>query len=141
MEPDERVWTALEQNKHANNCNFHIVKGFVSAKKLGLTFLDRCKGYGTTYIVQDDSSIPSYTMENIYKQYNLKFNVMVADCEGFLEFFFDENPNFYDTLRLIIFEADHEYKCNYNKIRTTLKEKGFTEKLTGHQNVWIKFVF
>lgn len=139
VEPDERVWEALERNKKANNCEFHIVKGFVSAEKLGLTNLDNYYGgYGSTYIVQDDSQIPSYTMKEINEKYNLKFNVLVADCEGFLERFFDENPTFYDTLRLIIFEADYTEKCNYNKIRNRLMEKGFTEKLHGHQNLWIK---
>ena len=60
-------------------------------------------------------------------QYNLNFNVLVADCEGFLEMFFDENPDFYDNLRLIIFEADYPEKCNYNKIRNTLSDKKFNE--------------
>jgi precorrin-6B methylase 2 len=36
VEPDKRVWDALERNKKANNCQFHIVKGFVSNKPLGL---------------------------------------------------------------------------------------------------------
>ena len=89
VEPDARVWEALERNKKANNCEFHIVKGFVSTKKLGLTNLDaHLGGYGATYIIQDDSSIPCYTMETIKEKYNLKFNVLVADCEGFLDFFF-----------------------------------------------------
>jgi FkbM family methyltransferase len=139
VEPDERVWEALERNKKANNCEFHIVKGFVSDKKLGLTNLD-CYygGYGATFIIQDESSIPSYTIETIQEKYGLKFNVLVADCEGFLEVFFDENPTFYDTLRLVIFEADYTDKCNYNKIQNTLREKGFTEILNGFQNVWKK---
>ena len=77
-------------------------------------------------------------MEEIKAQYNLNFNVLVADCEGFLESFFDENPTFYDSLRLLIFEADYADKCNYNKIRRTLLEKGFKPLLHGHQNVWKK---
>jgi FkbM family methyltransferase len=138
VEPDDRVWAALERNRRANDCEFHIVKGFVSSKKLGLTELDDCGGYGTTYIIQDDSTIPSYSMKSIQEKYKLDFNVLVADCEGFLEIFFDENPEFYDMLRLVIFEADYPDKCNYTKIRNTLKEKGFVEELEGHQNVWIK---
>lgn len=139
VEPDERVWEALERNKKANHCEYNIVQGFVSKKKLGLTNLEsHFGGYGATYIVDKVSTIPSYTLDQIHEKYNLTFNVLVADCEGFLELFFDENPTFYDTLRLVIFEADYEAKCNYDKIRKTLREKGFTEKLHGHQNVWIK---
>ena len=138
VDPDERIWEALERNKKVNKCEFHIVKGFVSSKKLGLTNLnDYYGGYAATYIDQDDSKIPSYTMEEIKTKYNLQFNVLVADCEGFLERFFDENPTFYDKLRLVMFEADYVDKCNYTKIRDTLRIKGFLELVNGHQNVWI----
>jgi hypothetical protein len=139
VEPDERVWEALERNKKANGCEFHIVKGFVSTKTLGLTNLDEYYGgYGATYVIQNESTIPSYTMKSVQEKYNLTFNVLVADREGFLEVFFDENPTFYDTLCLIIFEVDYEIKCNYHKIRTTLSQKGFQKILEGTQNVWIK---
>ena len=77
-------------------------------------------------------------MQEINEQYGLKFNVLVADCEGFLETFFDENPEFYDNLRLIMFEADYPDKCNYDKIRDALKERGFTNLLHGFQNVWVR---
>jgi hypothetical protein len=66
------------------------------------------------------------------------FNVLVADCEGFLETFLDENPSILDNLRLFMFEADRADKCDYLKIRNLLNEKNFTEVLSGHQNVWIR---
>lgn len=139
VEPDERVWNALEKNRDSNNCSFHIVKGFISNKQLDLTNLDKwIDGYGATFVDSNDSQIPSYTLESIINNYNLKFNVLVADCEGFLERFFDENPDFYDNLRLIIFEADYRDKCDYKKIRKTLISKNFKKMLSGHQNVYIK---
>jgi FkbM family methyltransferase len=142
VEPDDRVWNALEQNRNSNNCEFNIVKGFISNKKLDLTNLDNWYGgYGATFIESNDTKIPSYSLDEITNKYNLKFNVLVADCEGFLEVFFDENPNFYDNLRLIIFEADYPEKCNYDKIENKLIEKNFKKILKGHQNVWMKFTF
>jgi FkbM family methyltransferase len=139
VEPDNRVWDALAKNKQSNNCGFHIVNGFISKKKLDLTnlhvYLD---GYGATFIENNDSTIPSYSLADIKQKYNLEFNVLVADCEGFLEVFFDENPELYDNLRLIIFEADYPEKCNYHKIKNTLKEKKFKKIVEGHQNVWMK---
>jgi len=138
VEPDARVWGALERNRDANGCGFHIVKGFLSSKRLGLTRLNTYHGgYGTTFIDQENSTIPSFTLEDIPK---LKFNVLVADCEGFLERFFDENPSFYDGLRLVLFEADYPEKCNYDKVRSELKKRGLVELLNGHQNVWMKVV-
>lgn len=139
VEPDKRVWDALEKNKNSNNCAFNIVKGFISNKKLDLTNLDCCLGgYGATFIENEKTLIPSYSLDEIKNKYNLNFNVLVADCEGFLEVFFDENPDFYDNLRLIIFEADYPEKCNYDKIKNKLIEKNFNKILEGHQNVWIK---
>jgi FkbM family methyltransferase len=140
VEPDERVWNALEDNKKRNFCEFNIIKGFISNKKLDLTNLDCCLGgYGATFIENNDSKINSYSLDDIKFKYNLNFNVLVADCEGFLEVFLDENPDFYDDLRLIIFEADYTEKCNYNKIKSKLIEKKFTKLLEGHQNVYIKY--
>jgi FkbM family methyltransferase len=138
VEPDDRVWDALETNKKSNNCEFNIVKGFISKKKLDLTNLDCCLGYGATFIENIDTKIPSYSLDEITQQYNLKFNALVADCEGFLEVFFDENPSFYDNLRLIIFESDYGEKCNYYKIKHNLFNRGFTNILQGPQNVWIR---
>ena len=109
----------------------------MSSKKLDLNNLDEYNGgYGATFVDQEDSNIPCYTLDEIEKTYNLNFNVLVADCEGFLERFFNENPDFYDKLCLVIFEADYPEKCNYTKIRDTLREKGFQEIVWGHQNVW-----
>jgi FkbM family methyltransferase len=139
VEPDDRVWNALELNKKSNHCEFNIVKGFISNKKLDLTNLDCCHGgYGATFIENSDTKIPSYSLDEITQQYNLNFNVLVADCEGFLEVFFDENPSFYDNLRLIIFEADYTEKCNYAKIKTKLTEKKFDKIKEGPQNVWLR---
>lgn len=139
VEPDDRVWDALEKNKVNNNCEFNIIKGFISNKKLDLINLGVCLGgYGATFIESNDTKIPSYSLDEIINKYNLNFNVLVADCEGFLEVFFDENPNFYDNLRLIIFEADYTEKCNYDKIKSKLIEKKFNKILEGDQNVWIK---
>jgi FkbM family methyltransferase len=135
VEPDEKVWNSLEINKIINNCNFNIVKGFISNKKLGLSL----NGYGTTFTIDQTTKIPSYSLDEIKTLYNIqKFNVLVADCEGFLEIFFDENSNIYNDLRLIIFEADQPHKCNYDKIKQNLFNNNFTNLINGFQNVWIK---
>ena len=141
VEPDERVWDALERNRETNNCEFHIVKGFLSRKKnLDLTNLDCCHGgYGATFTQNDDTKISSISLEKVKTLYNIdKFNVLVADCEGFLEQFFEENFHICDDLRLILFEADYPEKCNYGKIKHFLQLKGFQNLMDGHQNIWIK---
>lgn len=139
VEPDDRVWEKLEYNKSINNCEFKIVKGFLSNKKLSLLNTDDRDGYGSTFEENEETKIPSFTLDEIKEKSSIdNFNVLIADCEGFLEIFFDENPSILNNLRLVIFEEDYPDKCDYEKIRNLLKENGLRENLRGHQNVWIK---
>ena len=139
VEPDSRVWEALESNRALNDCNFHIVKGFISNRKLGLTNLHVCSnGYGATSVEQQDSTILSYTLKEVEEQYNLKFNVLFADCEGFLEVFLDENNYILDQLRMIIYECDYPEKCNYDRIKHMLLEKGYHCLIDEFHSVYIK---
>ena len=139
VEPDDRVWKALEDNRTRNDCKFHIVKGFISNIRLSLTNLNEYHGgYAATYFLDSESTINHYTLKDIECMYNLKFNTLVADCEGYLGEFLIQNPELYDNIKKFIFEADYPDKCNYEIIRDKLLEKGFECKLYGHQNVFLK---
>ena len=136
VEPDVRVQSSLYENMIENECNFHIVNGFISKHSMTLTEIDSYDGYGTTSEKSNSSSIPFYTLDEIETKYNLKFNTLVADCEGFLEQFFDENPGFYSQLSLIIFEKDYPEKCNYNLITNNLKLHNFKQLESDFHEVW-----
>ena len=139
IEPDERVWSALETNKTTNQCFFHIVKGCLSRHPLSVTNLTKANGYATSTIVDLSSSIPFVSLEEIYTTYQVPtFNVLVADCEGCLQQVLREFPEVLDPLRLFIFEADSPKTCDYEPIRKLLAEKGFTKIKEGFQNVWRK---
>jgi hypothetical protein len=140
VEPDSRVWSALEKNRDNYNSQYHIVKGFISNKKLDLENKDvHYGGYGSSAVVSESSEIPSYSLSEIQKCYGIEFDALVADCEGYLEEFMRENPFLYNQLKIIIFEADYPDKCNYQKIRDTLSAHSFHCIEGGFQNVWIKF--
>ena len=137
VEPDSRVWESLEKNRNINDCHFNIVKGFISRVKLDVAHQDR--DYGTTSIINENSKTDCFTLDEIKEKYNIqRFNVLVADCEGGLELFLNENPTLYNDIRMIIFEADYPEKCNYDLIKKNLLKFGFTKIEEGHQNVWIK---
>lgn len=139
VEPDKRVWKALEDNMNRNNCNFHIIKGFISKKKISLTNLDCYKGgYGSKFKDNQMSTELCLTLDSVKEMTKLKFNVLVADCEGFLERFLEENPELYQELDLIIFEADWKNECNYDKIIQNLIKYGFRSIVVGFQNVFKK---
>jgi hypothetical protein len=140
VEPDSRVWDALEKNKNIYKSQYNILKGFISNKKLSLKETENEYNYGVFCEENETSIIPSYTLDEVEKMFNLSFDVLVADCEGYLETFLDENPLLYDQLILIIYEADRPHICNYNKINNMLLNKKFINIENGLQNVWVKNV-
>lgn len=139
VEPDSRVWKALEKNKKVNMCEFEIFKGLIGKKKYSLTNTDCYNGYATTMVENSNSNIESITLENLISKYKIDFNVLVVDCEGCFEIFLDENKDFIKDLRMIMYEADYPQKCNYVKIENILIENGFKViDVWFNQYVWIK---
>ena len=115
VEPDKKVWKCLENNMKENKTNFNIIKGIIGKHKYKING----DGYATHTIKSDDGDIDCYPLPNI------DFNVLIADCEGYLETFFDENKKLFESLELVIFETDRPEVCNYNKIIKELIEMGY----------------
>lgn len=138
VEPDETVWEALEQNKKTYDCHFQIVKGFLSERKMYLKYQD----YSTHYTDNPtDKSVPSVSMSNFS---DIKFNVLIADCEGGLGAFFDEYPYLYDGFTKVMMEEDGN--IDYKPIKVNLMKRGFI-KVFEHgdyngllHSVWLKVV-
>jgi len=137
VDPDERIWSSLERNRDAYGCTFHILKGVISRTPVKLEALDDYDGYATTSVpTTEPTSIKSYTLEEVQEMYGLKFTAVVADCEGFLGTFFEENPWIYDQLNTVLYEQDYEWKCDYELIAKNLKEHGLTNIWYGSHFVW-----
>ncbi len=134
VEPDEHVWNALENNIKINQCDITLHKGFISRKSLSI----KEDGYASYSVISDTNDSLCKTLEEIETENNLKFNTLVADCEGFLETFLDENPKILKTFKKIIFEADRFDVCNYDKIRKQLADNRFSAIIKGFQNVYVK---
>jgi len=155
VEPDARVWGALKANLASNCANCDVLCGFVSRRPLSLVD-DGGDSYGTRSIPADvpnsmDHPLnavhtaahrdpPSHTLEQLERGLGRgrKFNVLVADCEGYLGDFLSENPQLYDRLELLIFERDAVERCDYETIRATLAAKKFVCIQRGLQNVWLR---
>jgi FkbM family methyltransferase len=126
VEPDKTVWDALENNMKKNNCNFNIVKGVISTKKLTV----KDTGYNTKTVSNNSSEIPNFSLEEIETKYNLKFDTLVADCEGCIIDFFNENPKLYNQLKMIMIEHDNNdtsSKSDYDLLTQKFKENKFIE--------------
>ena len=123
-----------------NGCNIKVHRGFVSKQPHYLVGdnYDKLNAYGTMSVPSKFGIAPSISVEDLQGQTGLVFDTLVADCEGFLEIFFEEHPFMYQQIHTIIFEADQAHRCDYEKIRNALKEHGFCEVVTGFQNVYMK---
>ncbi len=134
VEPDQRAIYPLQKNRKANNCDFQIYPGFVS--KLPLSLKDH---HIWTHSFYDPESIMDRcTLEQLQENTDCTFNVLIADCEGFLESFYDENPWFFKQLRMVIFERDRPDACNYDKFEAGLTANGLRCVVKGFNSVWLK---
>jgi hypothetical protein len=128
VEPDKSVWEALETNKLANDCHFNIIKGTISRTPQRISGTS----WATHTIPTDKSEIPNYPLPLV------DFNVLIADCEGFLETFYNENKEFFKQLRLIIFEKDMPNRCNYDYLIQEFIKLGFKAERNSFHSVFIK---
>jgi FkbM family methyltransferase len=129
VEPDSRVWEVLEKNRDTHGCQFHIVKGAISNQKLNLDIDDK-KYHGLASFTKPSTDgrgdVPIYKLQD-FEDKVTNFNVLIADCEGFLETFFDENKEIFKNLRLILFEKDRPEACDYDRLKEEFKQLGFFE--------------
>lgn len=123
VEPDKRVWDVLDKNRFNHFCEFKIVKGAISNKKLSLNDDKEYNGLACFTEENENGDVPIYQLSD----FDYNFNVLIADCEGFLETFYDENKELFKNLRLILFEKDRPDFCNYDRLKKEFKQLGFIE--------------
>ena len=115
VEPDSAVWDCLENNMKINNCNFNIIKGVISKDKYSV-----CQKAYSTYTYKDpNSKTKSYDLPDV------DFNVLIVDCEGFFETFYEENKSLFPKLETIIFEGDEPERCDYDYLLSEFDKLGF----------------
>lgn len=136
--------------------NIRVLPGFLGHKnnsvliRLQLTYIisNNKKDYKlklmiyATQIVNDNENGPNViniprsnvkTLDDVEKEFSMKFDTLVADCEGFLPVFLSENDP--SRFKIISFENDHTEEQNEKLIKMLLnknfillninKERGF----------------
>jgi len=136
VEPDERVWNCLEENKKWHNCHFKIIKGTISKEHQKIITDSRRFGDNNDWaaytLIDKTSSIPKHNLPNC------NFNVLIADCEGFLQTFYNENKDIFPKLRLIIFEKDRPEYCDYEYLMKEFINLGFKCVINDFHSIFIK---
>jgi len=133
VEPDNSVIEALTKNKELNGGRFHIFNGVVSNKSYEIIHPQipyEFKEYCTYTKETSGPGLANISLQEMQVKYNLQFDCVVADCEGFLCDFIDQNPWLLDQINVLIFEKDgspwHAYKPRYEALEELLQCKQFT---------------
>lgn len=134
IEPSEKSQDALRFNRDTHNAKFHIFKGIVSKESGELSGECMCRTVNSS----KSGNIVNKTVKELEEEYGFTFNALVADCEGFLEHFVRDFPEFFDQIEFAFFEKDCADKCNYNYIEDFLRSKNFVCKLNGFHSIWEK---
>jgi FkbM family methyltransferase len=148
VDPDSTIKNCLDKNKYINNCSFNIFNGAISKQNLYVCY-NGCGWETKTYITPPlnlkTEKINTLSIEQIEEVYNIKFNCLIADCEGFLLEFIKENENFFDNLICVIYEEDccKKYPINnnyidYNEVENFLINKDFKLVETYIDNIGLK---
>lgn len=119
LDPDVEAIETCKKNMERHNVNFEALHGIVSKESQQLV---DSGGYGN-YTQKGESNIPNFSINEIEDKYGVKFNTLIADCEGCLERVLNENN--ISNIRKILFETDRPDSCNYEKVYSFLTENEF----------------
>jgi len=140
VEPDEQAFKQMFRNIVSRNLNPRVFNGTITNnpqffESQGLASRTRdarcsCKSF----------IVPNKTLQQVIQETGLRFDTLVADCEGCLEGFIDENIDYLDNFKMITFEEDCHTECDYDKIKRILGEHHFVCVRPGGHSVWTRQV-
>lgn len=136
MEPNNNFYLKLIENKNLNNKNFNIENSALSLNPIlyfnnSLTFnneYDEKFPLSKNHIKNNENNFNLcnvITFNELEKKYNLKFNVLVVDCEGSFYYILKDMNYILDNIRLLIMENDYENVDHYNYVKQFLLGKNF----------------
>lgn len=110
VEPDGNVWAALDQNLASHSCLAHVVKGIVGNQNKDGDVHE--SGYSSHLsALQTDAAVGRRAVaatpwQEVERQFGVKIDTVLIDCEGCVNYFIDENPGLMDQVKLVLMEGD-----------------------------------
>jgi FkbM family methyltransferase len=140
VEPDPQILPFLYRNRYLNKDEYHVFEGVISANKEKKKFVP--DGYGSRIATSDDHQstveIDVINYQEFLKKYPLRFNVLIADCEGCFHDVLTTIGKDIDHYRLILVEEDQRHLCDYTQTHAYLLDHGFRLIKDGFHRVYIK---
>lgn len=131
VEPDSIVIPALTKNKQ--QYEYYIENSYISNKNKKIIG----NGYGKMMVDSDEQN-NKITYSDFKLKYPLKFNVIVADCEGCICEFLDIMGDDLNNINKLLLEEDQPQICDYKKLKNKLLLLGFKQKINGFRSLYIK---
>lgn len=122
LESDINIAKQLKENKRINNYIFHIVPKALSYKKL---IQKDWITLPSDILLEGYKPVDIITFEELECKYNLKFDTIVADCEGALYYILKDNPDILNNIDLILMENDYWDIIHKHYVDALLLDKGF----------------
>jgi FkbM family methyltransferase len=122
LECDPNTVVQLTENRDINSMQFNIEGSALSKRPL----IQR--GWNT--IVSDTvpdgySKVNTIDFDTLEAKYQIKFNTIVADCEGALYYIFMDMPEMLTNIKTVIMENDYHNLNHKNAVDCILTDKGF----------------
>jgi hypothetical protein len=130
--------------KKTFGAKFSICDKALSDKSLKMTTKGLSSFTEESKMKINNKNLVNIKFTDFMEKYNLKFNVLVADCEGCLYSFLNDAPlALLKNIEMIIFEKDGIEYTNYEEIYKKLKRRKFIKVdtlLDDFQQVWIRAI-
>lgn len=124
VDADKEAIETCKKNMKRHGVNFECIWCTVSKNGQNIKKVSD-DGYGDFTEEDSNSEIPHYSISELEEMFSIKFNTIVADCEGCLEKIFKEND--LSNINKIIYETDRQEYCDYEYISKELKTYGLTQ--------------
>ena len=116
----------LTENRDLNNMKFQIFNGAISNIPLYQQEQAKQSAWIVSPIYNEGShKVNVDSLNNILEIYNIKFNTIVADCEGCIVSILKENEHILKQIKLIILEHDFNSKQDLILYNNLMKKYNF----------------
>ena len=138
VEPDPAIFKILQRNLLLNDADPICYNGTITQGPQYIELLD--EGTNTRYqpCACDSVIVHHKNLRDLIEETGLQFDTLVADCEGCLGVFFDENLEYIPNFKMITMEYDYSSEIDYDKINKILIDFGFIQVRPGGHSVWKK---
>jgi FkbM family methyltransferase len=129
LESDKDAAKILESNRDMNNFKFTIVNKALSKHRLCQIVWNTYKLNESEPILPGSFEVETIDYSTLISITNIKFNVLVCDCEGCLYNILIEEPSFLDNFEKVLLENDFWDHPEQEKfVHERLRDLGFQIK-------------